>query len=638
MSLNPNSSLNKIEQLFHNYEQNLNQYQFNRLQFKLSGYKEKKLINDKILIETNLNDGQYNQTAILTGKAADIIKKNIDELFINVNSMVIQLIKWKVAYMKNEQTYIIVIYEFQYITTLEGEQYECTQYKVDQHLPVQRKVKLLIQKNRPTVNTSNLQWQPNQSSVKKVKIENQSFSKDSLIIDDNLLNISILDTSACKKQQGQFKDYQQQHQIQQQQQEITKISSMYPSMKKWVLEGRVIFKSQQQDYRCKKSGTLKNYFRIIILDCEQEIITGLFYEACNKFFTLLQEGKVYIFKNGCIGQDKTNGTKKIIFNEYSIISESQNYVIPSSPQLNFSTLQEIETLQHNSIVDVVAVIQEIKQDSESYKSFIVLDHTTRLTIKLWGPQYGKVHLQKGEIIVFKGLKFYSTNFKSLNSDYQTMIIQNQELNEVKQLKTWLAGKNIDTIMKPNQDNQTIDLSQLNEFVIQLLNEGKTSLTSYKYVYGYIIEIQEYRNMYPSCPNIRCKSKMEEVPIRKTFRCKKCLVENDSPKFSFVLNVTIMDEFTNIKAVIFDEIAVKLLGLTADQLRSMNLEDQKNIYQSKAFQQKKMKLQILFKDYSGQIQPQYNVQEISDVDYKQLTLQAIETFDEIDNLLNLSLIL
>lgn len=33
-------------------------------------------------------------------------------------------------------------------------------------------------------------------------------------------------------------------------------------------------------------------------------------------------------------------------------------------------------------------------------------------------------------------------------------------------------------------------------------------------------------MYPSCPNIRCKSKMEEIPSRKTYRCKKCCVESD----------------------------------------------------------------------------------------------------------------
>ena len=66
--------------------------------------------------------------------------------------------------------------------------------------------------------------------------------------------------------------------------------------------------------------------------------------------------------------------------------------------------------------------------------------------------------------------------------------------------------------------------------------------------------------------------MDEITTRMTFRCKKCLIENNSPKFSFVLRVTIMDEYTSIRAVIFDEVAIKLLGLTADQFRSMSPED------------------------------------------------------------------
>ncbi|CAD8149956.1 unnamed protein product [Paramecium pentaurelia] len=633
MKINSDIPLAKIEQLFHNLDQNLGQHQFLRLQFKLNGYKEKKC-QDQVIIETNLIDGQHSQTAILTGRAADLIKYHQNEQFINVNSMIIQLIKWKLVYLEKQQNYTVVIYEFQYIASLDGE-HECTQFNVNQNLSSQRKPKLQIRRNATTNNNTNNQSYAT-SSIKKVKIENSSFMKDSFFIDDNLLNISVLDNPANNKQQIQFKDYQQQQLAQQ---ELTKISAMYPSMKKWVLEGRVIFKSEQMDFRCKKTETISRYFRILILDCEQELIVGLFYEkALSKFFPVLQQGKVYTFKNGQIVQDKANGTKKITFNEYSIISESQNFAIPSSPQLNFSTLQEIETLQHNSIVDVVAVIQEIKQGSDSFKSFIVCDQTTRLSVKLWGAQYANLNLQKGEIMVFKGLKFQNINFKSLNSDYQTMIIQNHDLNEVKQLKSWLAGKNIDTIMRPNPDNSTIDLQQLDEFVIKLLNEGKTQQTSYKYIFGYIIEIQEYNNMYPSCPNIRCKSKMEEIPSRKTYRCKKCFVESDQPKYSFFLRVTIMDEFTNIKAIIFDEIAVKLLGITADQLKSMNPEDQRNIFLSKAFQQKKMKLQIQFQDYNGQIQPKYNVQEIIDIDYKALSSQAFEMFDELDNLLNLSLVL
>lgn len=41
-----------------------------------------------------------------------------------------------------------------------------------------------------------------------------------------------------------------------------------------------------------------------------------------------------------------------------------------------------------------------------------------------------------------------------------------------------------------------------------------------------MEIQERNTMYASCPNSRCLSKMDFIESRKTFKCKKCSIEND----------------------------------------------------------------------------------------------------------------
>lgn len=46
------------------------------------------------------------------------------------------------------------------------------------------------------------------------------------------------------------------------------------------------------------------------------------------------------------------------------------------------------------------------------------------------------------------------------------------------------------------------------------------------VIGYLSGISIFT--YPRCPNNRCLSKMELVPKRNTYRCKKCFIENDSP--------------------------------------------------------------------------------------------------------------
>lgn len=73
-----------------------------------------------------------------------------------------------------------------------------------------------------------------------------------------------------------------------------------------------------------------------------------------------------------------------------------------------------------------------------------------------------------------------------------------------------------------------------------------------------MEIEERNIMYASCPNSRCLSKMEYLENRKTYKCKKCFIENDNPKYRYILKARVMDSTGNITATFFDENASKLL--------------------------------------------------------------------------------
>ena len=81
-------------------------------------------------------------------------------------------------------------------------------------------------------------------------------------------------------------------------------------------------------------------------------------------------------------------------------------------------------------------------------------------------------------------------------------------------------------MKPKEDCLTLNLLQLEEFIFKKLDKGRTNKVDTVFVIGYLTELQKV--IYPRCPSNKCLSKMEHVLERQTYKCKRCLIENNSP--------------------------------------------------------------------------------------------------------------
>ncbi|CAK67601.1 unnamed protein product (macronuclear) [Paramecium tetraurelia] len=540
----------------------------------------------------------------------------------DVKSMVLLLVKWKLSFLEKYQSYVVVILECEFLG-YKDISLDLSTFNPDVHLSETKKIKYTILKTNLNKPPQQVEPQP----LKKVKIENFVFSKpieNSIIFDENLINQSITMNKSYLKY---FQDQQT-------------ISELLVNKKKsWVLEGRIVDKSDMLEFKKKNSNVLSQYFKIIILDREQGIIPGLFYDKSNlKMFPILEKGKVYLFKNGSVSKDNSNYPKSITFTQFSIIQESENDDLPKIPMISPKKIYDLQGQPIDSIVDLVVVIQEIKTLSDVCRQLTVLDQTGRIVIKLMGKQYVTQIFKKGEIIICKGLTYKTQqNFAYLTSNYNTIILNDQDYNnEVKSLRDWLQEKDIDHIMKPSKNCLKVNLEQLEECVLKKLNEGKSKNNEQMIVIGYLTGMSIFT--YPRCPSNRCHSKMEKVPQRDTYRCKKCYVENNSPQMSFIMNVTIMDEHTKIEATVFDDYAVKLLGLSADEYQKLTEQEQRMILYISKFRQQQIKLQVLFNDYNGSIRPQYKVVEITDIDYKELADEEMKNFEELDYLLNVSQII
>ncbi|CAD8058869.1 unnamed protein product [Paramecium sonneborni] len=617
--------LSKIEHLFQNYKDRISIIQDTKYSFVIKGYNEKLVLGKQIIIETNLIDYFHSQLALLTGGAAITLKKIFNEQHSdNVQSIVLQLLKWKIVFVQKFQRYIVVILECQYLGNIDIA-LDLSVFNPEIYSKETKKIKYTILKT----NLSKQQQLIEPQNFKNVKIENQVYSKpnqNSIIFDENLINLSLIDITINRSYQKFCQDSQT-------------ISELLANKKKnWILEGRIIQKSQMLEFKKKNSNISTYYFKIIILDQKQDIIIGLFYDKANqKMFDFLEKGRVYTFKNGRISKNNLNYSQSITFTQFSIIQVSQNYNLPHLPQLSLKKIYDLQNQQKDQKIDLVAAIQEIKTISGMGLQLMVLDQTGRIAVKLLGKQYANQMLSIGQILIFKNLLFKNQqNFTYLSSYHNTIILDNSDFIEVQALHEWLLEKDLDQIMKPNSDCLTVNLKQLEENVFKKLNEDRTNHIETVFIIGYLTELSNF--IYPRCPNNKCHSKMEYSQQRQNYRCKKCFIENNSPQQSFILNLKIMDEYNSIEAIVFDDFAVKLLGLTADQFSKLNESQQNMILIVSKFRQFKIKLQVLFNEYNGQIRPKYKVVEIYDIDYNELAQKEMKTFEEVDYLLNVSQIL
>ena len=81
--------------------------------------------------------------------------------------------------------------------------------------------------------------------------------------------------------------------------EYTPISALSTFLFDWTIKAKVVKKFNLTDYQNSKTKKTGKYFTIQLMDNENTHIPGTFFDAgADKFFSLIEIGKVYLFSNG----------------------------------------------------------------------------------------------------------------------------------------------------------------------------------------------------------------------------------------------------------------------------------------------------------------------------------------------------
>ena len=222
---------------------------------------------------------------------------------------------------------------------------------------------------------------------------------------------------------------------------------------RWVIKARIVGKTEVKKWANQKGdGKL---FSATLVDASGEIRMTAFKDACDKFFDVVHNNRVYLISNALVKISKKQfGSVK---NDYEVHLEGNSLVqecgdegIPAT-HYDFVPISRIGQLDKDGFVDVLAVIKEVgsvqsitaksTQRQLTKRDLTLLDNSsTSIRLTLWGEQAEQFSSPVGHVLAVKSAKISDYNGRSL-STVSTSLLEIEPSNPQSQsLREWYKSE------------------------------------------------------------------------------------------------------------------------------------------------------------------------------------------------------
>ena len=381
--------------------------------------------------------------------------------------------------------------------------------------------------------------------------------------------------------------------------QIQPIESLSPYIgNRWVIRARVIDKSPVRTWsNARSQGKL---FSMTLIDDSGPIRCTIFQEGVDKYYDMLEDGKVFHFSKGQI----KNANKKYssVNCEYELSLDKEAEIWPlrgndpaaeTLPQqsYNFVPVEALKVKEKGSMVDVLGVLAHAGQpqaitskagNSLTKRSIMIADQTAQVEITVWDSLAENWSIAEGTVLGVKAAR--TTEFQGeigLALSASSVIDQDIAGSQPQALMKWyqsIEGKiNVPNISRGNAGGASkgpiLYRNTLEE--IQRLALGKGEKPDYISVRGTIVHIKSDNLMYDSCAT--CNKKL--IPINFNsgpYRCEKCDQQFDTAEKRYMLSMMISDGTTQVWVTAFDETAQQIFGITANEMSKQGEEDPSSV--------------------------------------------------------------
>lgn len=231
------------------------------------------------------------------------------------------------------------------------------------------------------------------------------------------------------------------------------------------------------------------------------------------------------------------------------------------PTFNFVTLSDLQTIEKDSLIDVVAVVKEIGDMAEitsaktskpfSKRDLTVVDNTgysVKLTV--WGKIATNFDAPPESVVAFKGVKVSDFGGRSLSLLSSGTMMIDPDINEAHSLKGWFEAEGRSGNFSSHQGMQSAGAAGGRETKYKTIQEtkdenlGMTENPDYFSCKATIVYIKQNGASYPACKTEGCNKKVIESPEGSgQWLCEKCNVTHDRPQHRYMYvtsNVFLID--------------------------------------------------------------------------------------------------
>ncbi|CAL1570712.1 unnamed protein product [Knipowitschia caucasica] len=430
---------------------------------------------------------------------------------------------------------------------------------------------------------------------------------------------------------------------------VVPIASLNPYQSKWTIRARVTNKSTIRTWsNSRGDGKL---FSMEIVDESGEIRVTGFNQEVDKFFELVEVGKVYYLSRASLKIANKQYTS--VKNDYEMTLNGETSIIPCEDsadvpmvQCDFITIGDLEMREKDAVVDVIGVCKSVEEVTRlttktnrevSKRTLDLMDMSGKMvTVTLWGEEAEKFDGTGQPVVAIKGAKLSDFGGRSLSASFSSTLMVNPDIPEAYKLRGWYdkQGHAIDaqslTELRSGGGGGNTNWKALSDVKTEHLGHGEKA--DYYTCIATIVYLKKENCLYQACPTQDCNKKVVDQQ-NGMYRCEKCDKEFPNFKYRLILSANIADYGDNQWVTCFQESAEAILGQNAaylGQLKDSNEAAFDEVFQQANFNSFIFRSRVKLETYNDESRIKATVMEVKPVDHKEYSKRLIMNIRKLSN--------